>query len=377
MKILYFSPTYSPITHGPALTAQIIANIPSDKHSVEIRMVSESFEFDTPPNAYLIDIQINRVFHAWGKWIRMWRYYQKAIEIYKDYPFDYLLFNDALLGFFSALWWRSSPVQIWGFCNDCAYMSLSSNVNKWKLSFLMECLHAIAEYGTMKLADGIFTCSQSLRNMAMLVYGIKSDKIKCLYPGIHLSFWTYKFRCFKNLGEMEEILFVKSDYKNGGLLVLLNALSRLSHLPFRLHIVGTPSSQLCNLQKLLNKYPKLNIVLYGQVSPVKVRELMYQCDMLCIPSINEGFGIANIEGLATGISVVSTSAGGIPEVLPMDKYGWTVPPNDDISLARSIEYCWRNKMERSKRSQAGRAMVELHFTSQQLQENFIQCIIKK
>lgn len=377
MKILYFSPTYSPITHGPALTAQIIANLPSNKYSIEIRMVSESFEFDAPPNAYFIDIKINRVFHAWGKWIRMWRYYQKAIEIYKDYPFDYLLFNDALLGFFSALWWQSSTVQIWGFCNDYAYMSLSSNVNKWKLSFLMECLHTIAEFGTMKLADGIFTCSQSLRNMAIHVYGIKSDKIKCLYPGIYLSFWTYKFRCFKSLGEMEEILFVKSDYKNGGLLVLLNALNRLSHLSFRLHIVGTPSSQLTNLQILLNKYPKLNIVIYGQVSPFKVRELMYQCDMLCIPSINEGFGIANIEGLATGISVVSSSAGGIPEVLPMDKYGWTVPPNDDISLAKSIEYCWLNKMERSKRSQAGRAMVELHFTSQHLQENFIQCIMKK
>lgn len=377
MKILYFSPTYSPITHGPALTAQIIAGIPSDEHSIEIRMVSESFEFDAPPNAYLIDIQINRFFHAWGKWIRMWRYYQKALEIYKEYPFDCLLFNDALLGFFSALWWRTSPVQIWGFCNDCAYMSLSSNVNKWKPSFLMECLHTIAEYGTMKMADGIFTCSLSLRNMAMYVYGIKSDKIKCLYPGICLSFWVFKYRFFKDLGEMEEILFVKSDYKNGGLQVLLNALARISHLSFRLHIVGTPTSQLASLHRLLHKYPNLNIISYGQVSPFKVRQLMHQCDMLCIPSINEGFGIANIEGLATGISVVSSSAGGIPEVLSMDKYGWTVPPNDDISLARAIDYCWRNKMERSKRSLAGRAMVELHFTSQQLQENFIQCIIKK
>ena len=52
-------------------------------------------------------------------------------------------------------------------------------------------------------------------------------------------------------------------------------------------------------------------------------------------------------------------------------------PSYEGSLAWAIEYSWVNKMERSKRSQAGRAMVELHFTSQHMQENFIQCIMKK
>jgi glycosyltransferase involved in cell wall biosynthesis len=144
-----------------------------------------------------------------------------------------------------------------------------------------------------------------------------------------------------------------------------------------LHLVGTPIQQEANLQKLLSKFPTLNILTYGQLPPFKVRELMYQCDTLCIPSLNEGFGIVNVEGLATGISVVSTLTGGIPEVLPFEKYGWTVPPEDDFALAEMLESCWTNKEERLRRAKAGRKMVEAHFTSQHLQDNFIKCLVEK
>jgi len=376
MKILYFSTTYSPVTHGPALTAQIIANIP-ENDSFEVRMVSESFVFNKPPKAYLIDISIFRIFHAWGKWIRMWIYFKKAKEIYKDYAFDYLVFNDALLGFFSAIIWRKTSIKIWGFCNDSAYMNLTSNVNKWRLSFLMEGLHTLAEYGMMHLSDGIFTCSQYLRTHAIAAYGVNEKRIKCLYPGISFSFWMFKLRDYKHDEILEEILFVKGDYKNGGLSVLLKALNRLNKYTFRLHIAGIPAAQETKLKKLLKKYPLLDIISYGQISPCKVRELMYQCDTLCVPSINEGFGIINIEGLATGISVVTTQTGGIPEVFPMDKYGWTTPPADDVALAEALAHCWMNSKERVRRALAGRKMVENNFSNLLLQQNFIKCLISE
>lgn len=287
------------------------------------------------------------------------------------------MFNDALLGLFSSFALRNAKIQVWGFCNDSAYMKLATNVNKGKLSFLMDCLHAVAEFGMMHLADGIFTCSEYLRQRAILFYKVKKEKIKCLYPGISLDFWHFKEREFNQINTREEILFVKSDYKNGGLSVLLKALLRLKRYSFRLHLVGTPVQQEANLQRLLSKFPSINILTYGQLSPFKVRDLMYQCDTLCIPSLNEGFGIVNVEGLATGISVVSTLTGGIPEVLSFEKYGWTVPPDNPFALAEMIESCWKNKEERLRRSKEGRKMVETHFTSQLLQDNFIKCLLEK
>ena len=180
----------------------------------------------------------------------MWCYHKKAKEIYKEYSFDYLMFNDALLGLFSSFALRNATIQVWGFCNDSAYMKLATNVNKGKLSFLMDCLHAVAEFGMMHLADGIFTCSEYLRQRAILFYKVKKEKIKCLYPGISLDFWHFKEREFNQINTREEILFVKSDYKNGGLSVLLKALLRLKRYSFRLHLVGTPVQQEANRQKL-------------------------------------------------------------------------------------------------------------------------------
>jgi glycosyltransferase involved in cell wall biosynthesis len=151
----------------------------------------------------------------------------------------------------------------------------------------------------------------------------------------------------------------------------------LNKYTFRLHIAGIPAAQESKLKKLLKKYPLLDIICYGQISPCKVRELMYQCDTLCVPSINEGFGIINIEGLATGISVVTTQTGGIPEVFPMDKYGWTTPPADDVALAEALAHCWMNSKERVGRALAGRKMVENNFSSLLLQQNFIKCLISE
>jgi glycosyltransferase involved in cell wall biosynthesis len=376
MKILFFSPTFSPITHGPALTARILSEIPVSQ-AVEIRIASESFFFKKPPNAYLIHIPIHRCFHAWGKWIRMWKYHALAKEIYKEFAFDYLIFNDALLGLFSAISRKTGKIQIWGFCNDSAYMNLSAHATKWKPSFFMDCLHALGELGMMHVADGIFTCSEYLRKQAILRYRVKEEKIKCLYPGISPDYWSYKSRDYGQCAELKEILFVKSDFKNGGLSVLLSALSKLSIYEVHLHLAGTPETQMTSLKRLVDKFPTLKIKIYGQIPPSKVRELMYQCDTLCIPSVTEGFGIVHVEGLATGISVVSTLAGGIPEVLTADRYGWTVRPNDAAALAETLESCWSNEEERQLRALAGRKMVETRFTCRQLQDNFIRWLSEK
>jgi glycosyltransferase involved in cell wall biosynthesis len=238
-------------------------------------------------------------------------------------------------------------------------------------------MHSLAEYGMMQLSDGIFTCSQYLKTQAVSAYKVNKEKIKCLYPGISFSFWAFRLRDYNNSNMLEEILFVKGDYKNGGLSVLLRALKRLNKFTFRLHIAGTPALQQPKLNKLLNKYKSLDIICYGQISPHQVRNLMYQCNTLCVPSINEGFGIINIEGLATGISVVTTLTGGIPEVFPSEKYGWTIPPADDMALAEALGNCWQDKEERTRRALAGREMVENNFSDHQLQHNFIQCLISE
>jgi glycosyltransferase involved in cell wall biosynthesis len=59
-------------------------------------------------------------------------------------------------------------------------------------------------------------------------------------------------------------------------------------------------------------------------------------DMLVHASRDEGLGTAILDGLACGLPVVSTNAGGIPEILGANEYGLVVPKQDPTALADGI-----------------------------------------
>jgi glycosyltransferase involved in cell wall biosynthesis len=59
-------------------------------------------------------------------------------------------------------------------------------------------------------------------------------------------------------------------------------------------------------------------------------------DLLALTSLNEGTPVTVIEALATGIPVVATSVGGVPDVLKDQETGVLIPPGDPEGLAQAI-----------------------------------------
>jgi len=89
-------------------------------------------------------------------------------------------------------------------------------------------------------------------------------------------------------------------------------------------------------------------------------------DALVLPSITtalgekEGIPVSLIEAMAHGIPVVSTTTGGIPELLEGGA-GLLVPPKDPVALADAIE-CLANEPKLGKQlAEAGRKRVEDSF----------------
>lgn len=62
---------------------------------------------------------------------------------------------------------------------------------------------------------------------------------------------------------------------------------------------------------------------------------MQAADLLCLPSHNEGVPNVVLEAMSTGLPVVATRVGGIPEVLP-DSAGILVQPRDSRALADAL-----------------------------------------
>jgi glycosyltransferase involved in cell wall biosynthesis len=67
-----------------------------------------------------------------------------------------------------------------------------------------------------------------------------------------------------------------------------------------------------------------------------VPELLRLCDVFVLPSVNEPFGRALVEAMATSKPVIGTRSGGVPEVFTDGKCGLLVKPDHAADLAGAI-----------------------------------------
>ena len=67
-----------------------------------------------------------------------------------------------------------------------------------------------------------------------------------------------------------------------------------------------------------------------------VPSLLAASDILCHPSLAEGLPNAIVEAMASGVPVVASNVGGIPDVVSHEETGLLVPPHDIKAIAGSI-----------------------------------------
>jgi glycosyltransferase involved in cell wall biosynthesis len=79
--------------------------------------------------------------------------------------------------------------------------------------------------------------------------------------------------------------------------------------------------------------------------------------ILVVPSREEGFGLVLLEGMARGLPIVATRAGGIPEVARHGLEALLVPPRDPRALAEAIAQVHADPALATRLVQGGRTRV--------------------
>jgi len=106
-----------------------------------------------------------------------------------------------------------------------------------------------------------------------------------------------------------------------------------------------------------------------------VAELMCQCDLFVHSARVEGFGLVLVEAMASGLPVISTNVGGIPEVLRGSK-SILVPPGEPKLLASAIiSYSGWSKKKIDDIKQTSRECA-LNYTVERRGVNFISHLQK-
>jgi len=93
------------------------------------------------------------------------------------------------------------------------------------------------------------------------------------------------------------------------------------------------------------------VTFYGWCNRLKVRQILNASTVFAFPSRSEGFGLALLEAMATGLPVVASRVGGIPDLVDSGRQGILVPPEDSALLSSSLTDAITDAERREQMSQ--------------------------
>jgi len=145
---------------------------------------------------------------------------------------------------------------------------------------------------------------------------------------------------------------------------LLEAMARL-HSSFpgsELVIAGRTYGELEKLSEEL--WPGGTVKLVGEVADA--RPVYRRCSVYVQSSLSEGLCGAVLEAMASGLPVVATAVGGMPEQVVDGVTGYLVPPRDSGALAEAIGDLLGDKSRRTRMGNAGRERAIAQFSAESM-----------
>lgn len=133
-----------------------------------------------------------------------------------------------------------------------------------------------------------------------------------------------------------------------GARILVEAWKQLGWKDAELHWIGNAKAPQV---RHLFREPLPGLVWHGWMPHEKLAELYRSCDVLVLPSFEEGFARVMVEGAASGLGLIATPNTGVEDFFtPEDPEGWLIPVNDIGALCRALEEA---KHDRARTRQLG------------------------
>jgi colanic acid/amylovoran biosynthesis glycosyltransferase len=371
MKILFCTNAFENITNGPVRFANIVPEINRLFPQHEIRILTEDVSeqrLKDVPYVYKVSLNIPRLLKPFGQILRWFIYYRQIKKIEERYDFDVLVFINSFNGTWASL--VSSKPTV-GMINDEKNMLATwKNAELTPLWLKRFTFQQFEKLSAVK-HQLVIANSEFLKQRLINTYHLPEVKVKRLYKCIPLE--GLKFNPQRAFGAIINVLFVKADYLVGNLPMLVQALQKITEHQFRLTVVGPEPPFEPHLRSFFAGVSNITLDYVGPQPQERVFEYMSSYDIFCVPSYTEAFGVANIEALAHGIAVVSTSVGGIPEVLDDGKNGWLVESGNSQALADAITECIQMPELRVQKAENGLSFIQ-KFSKDEMLRNFVEML---
>ncbi|MGD0406578.1 MAG: glycosyltransferase family 4 protein [Candidatus Bathyarchaeia archaeon] len=232
------------------------------------------------------------------------------------------------------------------------YSRLNAN-EKFMVSF--NWFLRIFEEKMLERANKIIAVSHFTKRELLEYYKVPEEKIRVIHNGVDVN----KFKPAQDKRKVKEelgfnpddltILSVGRLYARKGLFTLIESMPAIVKRFKNAKFIISGKGQSDEMRKLLAHAEKIgvkgSIIFTGYYPDKKLPKLYQAADVFAFSTFYEHHPFAVLEALSTGLPVVTTSVGGIPETIENGKNGFLVEPFNPKQFADRILYLLEHPAE--------------------------------
>ena len=204
---------------------------------------------------------------------------------------------------------------------------------------------------------------KKIKHPAKLVYAPNGVNPEEFHPALPPAFLRDKFT----------FLFVGKLTRTKGLLYLLEAFQYLKkeYPKTALFLVGrgSPPAEK-EIKEKAGEIPDVHFL--GEKPADEIGNYYTACDVFVMPSLSEGFGMANAEAMACGKPVISTKVGGIVDVVRDGETGFLAEKANALDLCEKMKKAIENLGKLKEMGERGRQRALENFSWEVVAEKTIE-----
>ncbi|WP_309492932.1 glycosyltransferase family 4 protein [Candidatus Hecatella orcuttiae] len=209
--------------------------------------------------------------------------------------------------------------------------------------------------------------------------GLSWDKVRCIYPFVAVEkVKVSRFRKKYGLSREEKIILCVARIDQfKGQDILIKALPRILEKEPHVRCVFVGNGSMTKdvlkasekkqyeerLKSLIHEMNlKDHVIFTGHISRSDLMQAYKACDVVVLPSIMEGFGLAITEGMAFGKPVIGSAVGGIKSQIWPGVNGYLVEAGNVTQLAEALVKVLSDKELKEKLGRRAREIYERNYS---------------
>lgn len=257
---------------------------------------------------------------------------------------------------------------------DLSLPTILIGVNKPKLFTLHSFENTFRYYQTNRIARAmllkstdmfhVFSDSQKTKLQSL---GVKNEEITCIPHGVDVR--EFKPATGRISRKAIRIVWLGRIERGKGLINLLESIKILKTTDaakdcIEVRIAGSVwDSRYYDELLAYKRQMELDEVRFiGPVDRATAKILLRQADIFVLPSLRETFPLVNLEAMASGLPVIASAVGAIPDVVMDGETGFLVPPNDSASIAERLSFLVADDKLRRRMGRKARKRVEDYYS---------------